>query len=226
MDRDTEALGAGAISKFSRQSLLTTSSTIADHRVPNYGERASGQDNIIEPEDSISMHGYQQSRISTSSSRSSESRTSSHRALAIKREIELTAQATMIRKRQEIEARKRELQRRLEEDWKREQLEVEAQLEAARAYTQILHERTGDTSSSLVSVTTDAMARSIINRAKEEEEQTRRKTTLGTETAHPVTNSVEAPPLHSTSNVMEPPPAHSVTNMTELPPVPSADNVI
>ena len=42
MDRDTEAMGAGAISKFSRQSLLMTSSTIADHRVPNYGDRASG----------------------------------------------------------------------------------------------------------------------------------------------------------------------------------------
>ena len=118
MDRDTEAMRAGAISKFVRENLLMTSSTIADHRVPNDGEHALGQDDIIEPEDSIPIHGYQQ-RIITSSSRSSESRTSSHNALTIKREIKLTAQAIMIRKRQEIEARKRELQRRLEEeDWK------------------------------------------------------------------------------------------------------------
>ena len=63
-------------------------------------------------------------------------------------------------------------------------LEVEAQLEAAKAYTQILHERTGDTSSSLVSVTTDDMARSIINRARQIEEQTRRKKQPWEQTQH------------------------------------------
>ena len=162
-----EAMGAGAISKLQRMSLVSDRAN-ADHRVRTEGAHAYGQDEI-EPDDSISCHESQHSQTSKLSFRSSASR-SSQRALAIKREIELTAKATMMRKCQEIEARKRDLQRKIEEEsWKQEQLEIESMLEAAKAYTQILHE--GESSSSVVSVTTDSISRAIINRAKEMDEQ-------------------------------------------------------
>ena len=152
--QDTEALGAAAISRMSMVSRLVSDSANADDE--------------IEPDDSVSRHGSHHSQASNLSLHSSVSRTSSQRAMAIKREIELTAKAAMMRKRQEIEARKRDLQRMIEEEsWKQEQLEIESQLEAARAYTQILHEGTKESSSSLVSVTTDSIAHAINNRAKE-----------------------------------------------------------
>ena len=205
-----EAMGAGAISKLQRMSLVSDRAN-ADHRVRTEGAHAYGQDEI-EPDDSIWCHESQHSQTSKLSFRSSASR-SSQRALAIKREIELTAKATMMRKCQEIEARKRDLQRKIEEEsWKQEQLEIESMLEAAKAYTQILHE--GESSSSVVSVTTDSISRAIINRAKEMDEQasggkTSQMATLQQEA------SVTAPTTFQPAYTTQPAAVHPTTQMTE-----------
>ena len=149
MDQDTEDMGAGATSRFSRQSKPLTN--IADDRYPNHGLLTTTD---VEPHDSISNVSSVSDRHTTS--------TSSRRVramIAFEKELQLAASLVSMKKqhelkiqqeiierqmeREEFEARirKRDLEaKRAEIDFQKEQLTLECELETAQTISRACSE--------------------------------------------------------------------------------------
>ena len=140
----------------------------------------------IRPCDSVSRAGSRhssqsgRSRTSTKSSRSARS----ERAAAITKEIELAAQAAILKKRYELEKEREEIERKIEMeefaarqrrrereshkaelDYKREEMIIQANLEAAKAISQVYDSECGSIGSHVSAA--ESVTRAIITRAEE-----------------------------------------------------------